>query len=81
MPNLLLGEPLLVLAGEMDTTRVEGKSMRPVKSCMGSRPWHEQGTWIYGQRHRHGFCLLAGERSVSENWVMEHVGKGMGVRD
>lgn len=35
MPSLLLGEPLLVLAGEMDTTRVEGKSMGPVKLCMG----------------------------------------------
>jgi hypothetical protein len=35
MPSLLLGEPLLVLVGEMDTTRVERKSMGPVKSCMG----------------------------------------------
>jgi hypothetical protein len=38
MPSLLLREPLLlVLVGEMDTTRVEREreSMGPVKSCMG----------------------------------------------
>jgi hypothetical protein len=34
--------------------------------------WAEAEAWVY---------LLAGERSVSEDWVMGHVGKGMGVRD
>jgi hypothetical protein len=80
MPSLLLREPLLlVLVGEMDTTRVERERERVwglSNHAWVCRPWHGQGTWIYRRVY-----LLAGERSVSEDWVMGRVGKGMGVRD